>query len=219
MVLKQGEGYKPRGKTSAVVGTSEVQLQLPLEARKQEQAPMSMRTVLHGGLPGGCPHSPQSAKELAVSCKSSSGKHLQVPSVEAQPLQVVFHLIGLPAAANLCMWILSQTWRVGKPHQHCPARSLLVGWLGLHPGETAFQQVYELPNSRQVWADGDVLCFIPVQKKYFYYQAWSVWSLNICCSLLGAADRGITGGLWFTTFVFIYICAQEKRQFARFESA
>lgn len=168
MVLKQGEGYKPRGKTSAIVGTSEVQLQLPLEAGKQEQAPMSMGTVLHGGLPGGCPHSPQSAKELAVSCKNSSGKHLQVPSQwKHSPFKWLFtSLVSQQQPTCICESCLKPDVWESHSSIALPGACCLTG---LHPEEMAFQQVHELPNSRQVWADGDVLCFIPTQKKYFYY--------------------------------------------------
>lgn len=216
MVIKQGGGYKPRGNTSAIVGTSKVQLQLPLEAGpgqawagRQEHGPMRMGTVLHDALPEGCLHSPAGAKELAVSLRKQLWKIPASPlPVEAQPLRVALHVPAL--AASVCDPCPKPArWHTGKAHMAllCPGPG---AWLGLQPGETAFQQVHELPNIGQVWADGDVLCLISVQKKHFYYQTWSVQSLNICCSLLGAADRAITGGLWFTTFVFVYICVSRK---------
>lgn len=138
MVLKQGEGYKPRGKTSVIVGTSKMQFHLPLEAEpgqawagKQEAAPMSMGTLLHGALPRGSPSSPQGAKELALSCKSSSGKHLQVPSQWRHcPL------------GWLCTSLLSQqqptwvnpvsnlTWGKATPALPCPALPWACGSTG-----------------------------------------------------------------------------------------
>lgn len=216
MVLKQGEGYKPRGKTGVTVGTSKVQLHLPPEAGPARPEQGSRRMLPWAW--GQCSMVPSqgaallqlrvrrswqlaSKAPLENTCKSSPSGSI-APSGGFEP--------HCSPSSSQPVWILSQIWPVGKPQWHCPALPRACWWRGLHPGETTFQQVHELHNIRQAWADGTEPHIIPLQKKHFYYQAWSAWSLNICCSLLGAADRGITGGLWFATFVFIYICVSRK---------
>lgn len=213
MVLKQGEGYKPRGKTSAIVGTSKVQLQLPPEAGpgqawagKQKQGPMSR---------GQWSMEPsQGAASSLTSGYERTGGGLQkqlwkTPTsplpVEASPFRwLCTSLLSQQQPTCACESCFKPETR-GKATQALPCLEP-VARLGL----IQERWMHELPDIRQVWADGDVLCSIPVQKKHFYYQAWSVWCLNICCSLLRAADRGIIGGPWFTTFIFIYIYVLRK---------
>lgn len=163
----------------------------------------------------------QRNRQLAAKVAQKTPAHPLL--VQAQPLRVALQFICSPgrdrvqAATNRCMWIMSWTstlMHVGKPaltaDTGLPSGSVPVAWLGLRPGETAFSAgawaAWHQRDSSRWWCV--LLC--PRTQKHFYYQAQSVWRLNICCSLLMAADRGIIGGLQFTTFIFIYICVSNR---------
>lgn len=111
-----------------------------------------------------CPHSPNSAKEPTASCKSSSGKHLQIPSqCKHSPLRVALQLICSPrsdqveVAANRCMWIMSQnlhtnTWEnlLLRWTLPCPrALYLLLEW-GCVQERGPFSRCISCPTSERL---------------------------------------------------------------------
>lgn len=125
MVLKQGEGYKPRGKTSAIVGTSKVQLQFPSEAGpgqawagKQKQGPMSRGQWSMEPSQGAASSFTSGYERTGGGLQKQLWKTPTSPlPVEGQPLQGALHLPhGSLAAVKLCMWNLSQTWHTWESH-------------------------------------------------------------------------------------------------------
>lgn len=129
--------------------------------------------------------------------------------VEEQPLQVASDLIALPAAANLCESCLkSDTWEttVALP---CPAQSLLLDG-GCIQERQPFSRCMSCTTSDRPEQMVLGSTSSPCRKNIFIIRH-GVLGVSISAALcLGLLTRSITGEVWFTTFVFIYICVSRK---------
>lgn len=226
MVLKQGEGYKPRGKTSVIVGTSKMQFHLPLEAEpgqawagKQEAAPMSMWTLLHGALPRGSPSSPQGAKELALSCKSSSGKHLQVPSQWRHcPLGWLCTSLLPQQQPTWVNPVSNLTWGKATPALPCPALSLWLDW-GCFQERWPFSRCRSCPASDRL--EQMVMCSTSSScRRNIFIIRHGVFGVSVSAALCSGllTEVSLEGCDLPPSYLFTFV-SQEKWRFARFESA
>lgn len=120
-------------------------------------------------LTGALPHSTNRAKEWQLNCLHTLTMWTRVTADETKPKHSS----------------MSDTGRKTIPHEDTALGPVPVAWLGLWPGEAAFQQVVKLPNIRGTWTDGDALCFAPAHKnifitkclesRYLLLLAWGCW--------------------------------------------
>lgn len=124
---------------------------------------------LGGTLTGAHPHSTNRAKEWQLTCLHTLTAWARATADETKPKHSS----------------MSDTGGKNIPHGDTALGPVPVAWLGLRPGEAAFQQVLRLPDIRGTWTDGGALCFAPARKnifitkcleaRYLLLLAWGCW--------------------------------------------